>query len=61
MSRPAPTPAASDRSAAGGRLAQAIKDTIGITAKINVRDPDSIERSAGKAKRIVDRRPLDRS
>jgi phenylacetate-CoA ligase len=56
-----PDATASDRSAAGGRLAQAIKDTIGITAKISVRDPDSIERSAGKAKRIVDRRPLDKN
>jgi phenylacetate-CoA ligase len=47
------------RSAAGARLQQAIKDTIGVTARVLIRDPDSIERSAGKAKRIVDRRPRD--
>jgi len=47
------------RSNAGARLQQAIKDTIGVTARVLIRDPDSIERSAGKAKRIVDRRPRD--
>ena len=52
-----PEAAADARAAAGARLEQAIKDTIGITARVNVRDPDTIERSAGKAKRIVDRRP----
>ncbi len=45
------------RTAAASRLEQAIKDTIGITSRVIVRDPDTIERSAGKAKRIVDRRP----
>jgi len=54
-----PDATASERAAAGNRLAQAIKDTIGITARVNVGDPDSIERSAGKAKRIVDRRPRE--
>jgi phenylacetate-CoA ligase len=47
------------RSSAGARLQQAIKDTIGVTARVLIRDPDSIERSVGKAKRIVDRRPRD--
>lgn len=47
------------RKAAANRLEQAIKDTIGITARAIIRDPDTIERSAGKAKRIVDRRPQD--
>ncbi|MCR6734412.1 MAG: phenylacetate--CoA ligase [Afipia sp.] len=39
------------------RLEQIIKDTIGITAKVRVLDPGAIERSVGKAKRIIDRRP----
>jgi phenylacetate-CoA ligase len=53
-----PDAAASEiRKAAADRLSQAIKDTIGITAKVNVLDPESIERSLGKARRIVDRRP----
>ncbi|CAN5144793.1 phenylacetate--CoA ligase [soil metagenome] len=41
------------------RLEQIIKDTIGITAKVRVLDPGAIERSIGKAKRIVDRRPKE--
>ena len=40
-------------------LARQIKDTIGITAWITVVPPDGIERSQGKAKRIVDLRPRD--
>lgn len=39
------------------RLEQVIKDTIGITAKVRVLDPGAIERSVGKAKRIIDHRP----
>ncbi len=34
-----------------------IKNTIGITAKVKVVPPDTLERSAGKAKRIKDKRP----
>lgn len=47
------------REAAGGRLAHLIKDTIGVTASIAVLDPEAIERSLGKAKRVIDRRPKD--
>jgi phenylacetate-CoA ligase len=45
------------REAAAKSLARIIKDTIGITTAVNVRDPETIERSVGKAKRVVDRRP----
>ena len=38
-------------------LARRIKETIGITASIRVLPPDGIERSQGKAKRVVDQRP----
>ncbi len=38
-------------------LAKRIKDKIGITAWVNVLPPDGIERSQGKAKRIIDKRP----
>ncbi len=53
--RPDATPEA--RKAAAKLLEQSIKDTIGITARVDVMDPGTIERSLGKAKRIVDRRP----
>ena len=36
-----------------------IKNTIGITAKVKVVAPDTLERSAGKAKRLRDKRPKD--
>jgi phenylacetate-CoA ligase len=55
--------AAPDYADAAGRQAQAaelahhIKSIIGISARIRVGDPGSIERSAGKAKRIIDLRP----
>jgi phenylacetate-CoA ligase len=47
------------RRAAAERLTQAVKDTIGVTARVTVEDPEAIERSLGKAKRVVDRRPRE--
>lgn len=42
-----------------GRLQKAIKEYLGVTAKVRLMEPRSIERSEGKAKRIVDNRPKD--
>ena len=39
------------------QLATAIKDRIGITATVKILPPGAIERSLGKAKRVIDRRP----
>ncbi|HZH51204.1 MAG TPA: phenylacetate--CoA ligase PaaK [Microvirga sp.] len=47
------------RKTAAERLGQSIKDTIGITAKVTVVDPEGIERSLGKARRVIDRRPKE--
>ncbi|TKT73195.1 phenylacetate--CoA ligase [Afipia massiliensis] len=47
------------REAATKQLVQSVKDTIGITALVTVLDPGSIERSVGKATRIIDRRPKE--
>jgi phenylacetate-CoA ligase len=47
------------RKAAASRLGKAIKDLIGITTKVSVVDPEAIERSLGKAKRVIDRRPKE--
>ncbi|HEX2544996.1 MAG TPA: phenylacetate--CoA ligase PaaK [Ramlibacter sp.] len=44
--------------AAAERLAQHIKSYVGTTAKIEVRPSGGIERSMGKAKRVVDQRRL---
>ena len=43
--------------AAAERLTLRIKDTIGVSARVLIQPPGTIERSAGKAKRVIDRRP----
>jgi phenylacetate-CoA ligase len=47
---------AADGNAAGAKLAHMIKSLIGVTAEVRVVAPGSIERSLGKAKRVVDKR-----
>ena len=47
------------RSAAGREVARYVKSRIGITCEVRVMEPESIERSIGKARRIVDLRPGD--
>ena len=42
-----------------GLLAHHIKSVIGISARIEIADPGAVERSIGKARRIVDLRPKD--
>jgi phenylacetate-CoA ligase len=42
----------------GRELAGRIKDRVGVTAAVRVVEPGGIERSVGKARRIVDRRRL---
>ena len=42
---------------AGRELAHRIKQMIGISARVSVLPPEGIERSQGKARRIVDLRP----
>jgi len=46
-----------DGEAAGAQLAHHIKSLIGVSAAVRVTPPGGIERSIGKAKRIVDKRP----
>ncbi len=36
-----------------------IKNTIGISSKVNIVAPDSLQRSQGKARRVYDKRPKD--
>jgi phenylacetate-CoA ligase len=44
---------------AGDELTQHIKSRIGVTTEVAVVEPGKIERSLGKAKRVVDLRPKD--
>jgi phenylacetate-CoA ligase len=46
-----------DLAHAAGELAHAMKSRIGVSAKVSVLKPGAIERSLGKAKRVIDKRP----
>ena len=45
------------RARLGQELEKNIKATIGVSTSVVVRDPGALERSAGKAKRVIDKRP----
>jgi phenylacetate-CoA ligase len=53
----APGVGSADGDAAGAKLAHTIKSLIGVTAEVRVVQSGGIERSVGKAKRVVDKRP----
>ena len=52
-----PAAGTADGESAGAKLAHHIKSLIGVTAAVRVVAPGGIERSLGKAKRVVDKRP----
>jgi len=52
-----PGAGAADGEAAGKRLAHNIKSMIGVTADVRIVAPGGIERSLGKARRVIDKRP----
>ncbi len=45
------------RDRAAGELTYAMKAHVGVSAKVSVLKPGEIERSLGKAKRVIDKRP----
>jgi len=45
------------RQRAGVELGGLIKNNVGVSVVVHVRDPGALERSAGKARRVLDRRP----
>jgi phenylacetate-CoA ligase len=51
----ADTPAGRRESAAA-ELIKDVKDAVGVTVEVAVLDPDSLERSLGKMRRVIDRR-----
>ena len=50
-------PACPDRPACARELAHHVKSVVGVSAKVLVADPGGVERSAGKARRVIDKRP----
>ncbi len=53
----APSAGGNDAEAAGEKLAHQIKSLIGVSALVRVVPAGGIERSLGKAKRVIDKRP----
>ncbi|MEV5720907.1 phenylacetate--CoA ligase PaaK [Amycolatopsis mediterranei] len=45
-----------DRARAASELVTGVKDGVGVTVSVDVVDPDTLERSMGKMRRIVDQR-----
>ncbi|PXY31072.1 phenylacetate--CoA ligase PaaK [Prauserella muralis] len=44
------------RKAAEAEIAEQVKDGIGVSVAVNVVDPETLERSVGKMRRVIDRR-----
>ncbi|MFG6191279.1 phenylacetate--CoA ligase PaaK [Nonomuraea sp. JJY05] len=44
------------RAEAGQALRRAVKDTVGVSVEVEVVDPETLERSVGKLKRVIDKR-----
>jgi phenylacetate-CoA ligase len=55
----APAAGAATGEAAGAQLAHRVKNLIGVSAEVRVVQSGGIERSMGKAKRVVDKRPRE--
>jgi len=47
------------KTAAARMLTKRIKDAVGVSTEVHVADPGGVERSQGKAKRVVDNRPKE--
>ena len=47
---------AAQRVAAGAALSAAVKDSVGVTVRVDVVEPDTLERSVGKLRRVIDER-----
>ena len=45
-----------DREQSGSTLARLVKESVGVTVAVDVVEPEQVERSAGKAQRVVDLR-----
>ncbi|WP_373936657.1 phenylacetate--CoA ligase PaaK [Rhodococcus qingshengii] len=54
-----PDAAVSDHAAASSALQKLVKNKIGVTVEVNVLEPGGLERSIGKARRLIDQRPKD--
>ncbi|GAA5049936.1 phenylacetate-CoA ligase [Thermocatellispora tengchongensis] len=51
-----PGAGAAERESAAAAIARAVKDGVGVSAEVEIVDPETLERSVGKLRRVVDRR-----
>ncbi|MGW6495442.1 phenylacetate--CoA ligase PaaK [Nonomuraea angiospora] len=49
-------PGLATRGEAGEALRRAVKETVGVSVEVEVVDPETLERSVGKLKRVIDKR-----
>ncbi|GAA3537435.1 phenylacetate--CoA ligase [Nonomuraea rosea] len=49
-------PGFESRAEAGAALRKAVKDTVGVSVEVEVVDPETLERSVGKLRRVIDKR-----
>ncbi|MEY9849603.1 phenylacetate--CoA ligase PaaK [Streptacidiphilus sp. MAP5-3] len=54
-----PDATTSERDAAAAEIARGVKDSVGISVAVTVVDPETLERSVGKIKRVFDLRSQD--
>ncbi|QTS00031.1 phenylacetate--CoA ligase [Rhodococcus qingshengii] len=54
-----PDAAISDHAAASSAMQKLVKNKIGVTVEVSVLEPGGLERSIGKARRLIDQRPKD--
>ena len=47
------------RNASAKELAHHIKSVIGVSTRVDVHEPGGVERSVGKARRVIDNRPKE--
>ncbi|WP_027941797.1 phenylacetate--CoA ligase PaaK [Amycolatopsis taiwanensis] len=47
------------RAGAAVEIAARVKDGVGVTVGVEVLDPDTLERSLGKLRRVIDERPME--
>ncbi|WP_051399536.1 phenylacetate--CoA ligase PaaK [Haloechinothrix halophila] len=54
-----PAASADQRRAAADELIARVKDSVGVSVAVDVADPDTLERSLGKMRRVIDERPAN--
>jgi phenylacetate-CoA ligase len=57
LAEEAPGRTAAQRAAAVAQVVRGVKDSVGVNVAVEVVEPGSLERSTGKLRRVIDRRP----